>query len=203
MEKNKKNKSLSLLLILAIISLVVLISSFAKYTGIAGTANDTAQVAKWSVTLDAQAGSIFTHTYSTNLKANAGTDKIIAPGVQGSYLISITNDGDVAAKVSEITITKGATSANVPLVFSLDNWVTTKTLEEINTTLTTEVASKTLQPGAASTELGTLYWKWEYNVDETSDTADTALGTASAEATSRTTYSLDMTVKAEQQQPGK
>lgn len=107
MEKNKRNKKLSLLLILAIISLVVLISSFAKYTGVAGIANDTAQVAKWSVTLDKQTNSIFAHTYSTNLIADAGGNKIIAPGVQGSYLIAITNAGDVAAKVSEISITKG------------------------------------------------------------------------------------------------
>lgn len=121
MKKNtRKNRKLSLLLILAIISLVVLLASFARYTGVAGTASDTAKVATWNVTLEGD-GKIFTHSYTKNLTAkDESGNYIIAPGVDGSYDITIKNDSDVAASVTALTIVPASGNVDVPMQYSLD-----------------------------------------------------------------------------------
>lgn len=208
MTKNKKNKKLSLLLILAIISLVVLLASFARYTGVAGEANDTAKVAKWSVTLNGD-GKIFTHTYAQNLTAkDAAGNYIIAPGVDGAYEIKITNAGDVTATISNFALTESAGNAAVPMQFSttgLDgSW---GTLASAVSTLTTAASGATIAPGGEET-VGTLYWKWPFSGEGVDNAKDTAIGTnsttaATVEGGDRTSYGLEMTITAEQVAPAK
>lgn len=190
------------MLILAIISLVVLIASFARYTGVAGTANDTAKVATWNVTLDGT-GKIFKHTYTKNLTAtDESGNYIIAPGVDGSYVITVTNNGDVAASLTEFTLTAAAGNAAVPMQYSIDgtNWTD---LAAASTALQTAALAKTVAVNASET-VGTLYWKWPYTAETpNTDTADTALGTASAQAADRTSYGLNMSITATQIAPTK
>lgn len=202
MKTNKRNRNLVLLLVLAIISLVALVATFARYTGEAGTASDTAQVAKWNVTMDNVDG-IFKHEYSKNILATAGTDKIIAPGVDGSFEILLDNKGDVDASVSAITFSEGAGNAAVPMQYSVDGGTTwVSTIDDLNDAIATKVSSVILKAGQKQTVGNgiTVQWKWAFDGN---DTDDTVLGTASASADNRTTYTLDMTITATQIAPAK
>lgn len=202
MKKNQKKRNLVVLLILAIISLVVLLSSFAKYTGIAGTSNSIAKVAKWSVTLDGD-GKVLTHTYTKNLVPKDASDNyIIAPGVDGSYEIQITNAGDVAATVTDFVIAPASGNASVPMQYSVDG-TTWTALADAVTTLKNTAATITINPTEQVT-LGTLYWKWPYTAETpNTDKIDTDLGTNSTLTTGRSNYELDMTITATQVAPAK
>jgi hypothetical protein len=94
-EKNKNTfRVAALLLVACLISSVMLSGTFAKYTSeYAG--QDTALVAKWDLTMKDQDDNefsidtpeqqldLFSHAYDTNILADAGEQKIIAPGVSG------------------------------------------------------------------------------------------------------------------------
>lgn len=212
MTKSKKNRKLSLLLILAIISLVVLLSSFARYTGVAGEETSTAKVAKWSVSLKNGSSKIFNHSYTTNLKPYEGTagntgDYIIAPGVSGAYEITIKNDGDVAAKISALTIVADAGNAAVPIQYKTTESGTAGDLATAVAALSTAVSNQTIQPGQEVT-VGTLYWEWPYTAaTPNTDAKDTQLGVTSATQNNaggeRTSYALNMSITAEQVAPTK
>ena len=129
--KNQIFRIVSLLLVLCFISTVMISGTFAKYTSVY-SGHDTALIAKWS--LDVKGGSVdfdlgddataeldlFSHEYDKyiNQKVKVGDDDIyiIAPGVDGEFVLSVTNNSDVAAEV-EFGFT--ASGADVPMQFSL------------------------------------------------------------------------------------
>lgn len=207
-----KNKSLTkltaLVLLVTMIALVVISGTFAKYTSEYDGAG-TAIVAKWDVTVTDLDDQKFTADQTINLfdvskvyelkdvtdftadgtddtDVFNGTDNaIVAPGTWGKvgFKVNIGATNDVTVRYG-VDITKLVT--DLPLQFSTDG-TTWKTAAEIKAAITTDslyaIAEKTVQPRAAeSSNVVTLYWKWDYEVgsDATTiannDKADTALG---------------------------
>ena len=199
MKKQKTNKKLVVLLALALMSLVVLMSSFAKYTEKVAV-TDTAKIAKWDVSMSAKQN-ILEHEYTTNLLTTDGTNLIIAPGVKGEIPIQISNSGDVAVTISKIT-GEEINTANVPIKFSIDE----TTYTDLNTALGNLTSATTINQGATNVDVGTLYWQWPYEVDETSNTNDTTIGkesTTAAKTGDRTEYTLTLNMTATQVEPTK
>ena len=194
--RTKSNHKLLLLLLLALISLVVLMSSFAKYTSkVEG--EDTVKIAKWNVAISE---SKLTHEYTTNLLESDGEDKIIAPGVDGSIPITVTNNGDVDVTIENLEAEQTNLSG-VPIKFSTDG-STFDTLENTITTLKGNLSSL-IVPTGETEEVGTLYWQWPYEVDEDGNTADTNIGITSATGDERAEYKLKLAVTATQVAPKK
>ena len=205
-----------LLLVLCMISTAMMGGTFAKYTSEYAGA-DMALIAKWEVTpkvgTDEFAVSpaaavdldLFSHAYDTNILATAGTSNppIIAPGVEGDFVLDIANTGDVAAKMTFDFAVSG-TASTAPIEYSLDN-STWGDLDDLDTNLEVLNSMKSVAEtnGTASQ---TVYWRWPYEAstdvyDTSSNEADTALGTASAEGASRSTYILTITATATQIAP--
>jgi hypothetical protein len=234
-EKNKNTfRVAALLLVACLISSVMLSGTFAKYTS-EYSGQDTALVAKWDLTMKDQDDNefsidtpeqqldLFSHAYDTNILADAGEQKIIAPGVSGNFVLSLTNNSDVAADIT-FDITK--TGANVPMEFSIgkdfhDEGATIlqghAALQDALNTLNTAPESDGLirlaavEGEAIDTETITVYWQWAYErkdtVDPTvltqNDEDDTSLGTESATgdgngAGGRNEYILNITITATQ-----
>lgn len=204
-------KAAAVLLILSLISAVMISGTYAKYTStFAG--EDTALVAKWNIV--ATGGGIglaentaaeldlFSHAYSNNITASAGGDPIIAPGVEGEFTVAFQNNSDVAAETT-FELAKSATSANVPVEYK------TTSPGGVYTDLaglTTELESAFGTLNAGDSDTVTVYWRWQYNVDDTQNEADTTLGKASAAGTGsgadgRTVYDLTITASAVQIMP--
>lgn len=203
-----------LLLVLCMISTAMLGGTFAKYTSEYAGA-DTALIAKWDVAVKegttefaispAAAANLdlFSHAYNKNILAEAGTQQIIAPGVEGDFELNVANTGDVAAKMTfdfEVT----GTASTAPIEYSLDgsDW---GDLAALKTSLDDldDMEKVDETNGTASQK---VYWRWPFEQTDvtTGDTADTALGVASttaAESGTRTTYILTITATATQITP--
>lgn len=200
-----------MLLVLCLISTVMLSGTFAKYTSEYAGA-DTALIAKWEVTpAEGSTGfavspatqelDLFSHAYDTNILATAGSQKIIAPGVKGDFVLNIANTGDVAAKMTfDFAVSGNASTA--PIEYSLTgldgSWGNLTTLD----TNLEALASMTSVADTTGTATQTVYWRWPYEASSTvygtsTNETDTDLGAASALAAAtgnRTDYIL--TVKA-------
>jgi hypothetical protein len=219
-----------LLLVLALVSTVMISGTLAKYTS-EYSGQDTARVARWS--FGAESGqktddlkelsgsgtqdlALFDHKYDQHINQKDGDDYIIAPGVDGEFILQMSYLADVDADV-EITIEKADGSAEVPVKYSVDGieWVGLEDLaEEIADSiveekdfandLSPEVAgkfriSKVDTDDVEAHEIAqTVKWKWDYSVDTAADTTDTALGEASADAENRIRYDIKITLKATQ-----
>jgi hypothetical protein len=106
-EKNKNTfRVAALLLVACLISSVMLSGTFAKYTSeYAG--KDTALVARWNLTSNTVAEAtaadislpIWDHGYASNIYATDGTNYLIAPGIEGSFVVDFTYDADVDAEL--------------------------------------------------------------------------------------------------------
>lgn len=149
MEKNRSLRTASGLFVLVLLTICVVGATYAKYTT-AGTASDTARVAKWGVTVTATGNAFATEykTDDTNVSgtiANSvvtatGTDadgkKLVAPGTSGTLLdTSITGKPEVAVGVTaDATLTlngwsipapttdnPSATKPYCPIVITIDN----------------------------------------------------------------------------------
>ena len=207
-----KNKSLTKLtafvLLVTMIALIIISGTFAKYTS-EYDGEGTAIVAKWDVTVTDLAGREYAADETINLfdvsnvyelkdvtdftadgtddtdVANGTDNAIVAPGTWGKvgFKVNIGATNDVTVRYG-VDITKLETE--LPLQFSTDG-TTWKTVAEIKAAITADslyaIAEKTVQPRATeSSNVVTLYWKWDYEVgsDATTiannDKADTALG---------------------------
>jgi hypothetical protein len=214
-EKNKNTfRVAALLLVACLISSVMLSGTFAKYTSkYAG--QDKALVARWSLDIkegddhgfalapdEAATLDLFGHTYSTNM-LNADGHPIIAPGVDGEFVLNLTNNSDVAADI-DFVITEEVGSADVPMEFSFNNFTSTigdySALQAALNDLNIHLA----ELGGSDTR--TVYWRWKYDgttgTTGATDESDTALGVASASDASRTQYTLTIEVTATQSTPG-
>jgi hypothetical protein len=213
-EKNKNTfRVAALLLVACLISSVMLSGTFAKYTSkYAG--QDKALVARWSLDIkegddhgfalapdEAATLDLFGHTYSTNM-LNADGHPIIAPGVDGEFVLNLTNNSDVAADI-DFVITEEVGSADVPMEFSFNNFTSTigdySALQAALNDLNIHLA----ELGGSDTR--TVYWRWKYDgttgTTGATDESDTALGVASASGASRTEYTLNIKVIATQSVP--
>lgn len=221
--KNKKRvfRIAVLLLVLCMISTVMISGTFAKYTSVyAG--QDTALVAKWDLTMTDGATefnieppiatlNLFSHAYDVNITQSDG-HYIIAPGVDGSFNLNLTNNSDVAAEISfDITDSNPADAGSdtyIPIVFSLeDNFETVfNNVTELENKLNNfNGDSKLIKLDIADPDgnndnfTNTVYWKWDFEAGR--DTKDTKLGTTSSVTENRTEYILTIKVTASQVAP--
>lgn len=247
-EKNKNTFRIgALLLVACLISSVMLSGTFAKYTSeYAG--QDTALVARWSFgSTGGQSGSLealtdtteelnlFQHAYDTyiNQTGSDGTTTryIIAPGVGGSFVLTMDYLADVDADV-EIALETLAGSASVPIEYSVDGGTTWGTLSNLAEALANKIiddeasVSESSPPANGFIRIAavdhdsvtpveiseTVLWKWRYTKGEEgsayssqTDADDTTLGEASEAAavahTGRTKYGIKVTLTATQVTP--
>lgn len=222
---NKKTYRVGLLLlVVSLISTVMLSGTFARYTS-EYVGSDTALVAKWDLNMDKngiinvdnseQAMDLFSHLYNQNLVTGSGTEKIIAPGVGGSFNLKVTNNSDVAAainfKITEPADTNATepadTNAAVPMEFSSTDAAIYVSLNDLNAYLN-NAEDPVYTLGAGTTETKIILWRWNFE-DSTvhggakTDATDTTLGKASASAgeNARTEYKLIVTATAKQVAP--
>lgn len=205
----------ALLLVVALISTVMLSGTFAKYTSeYAG--QDTALVAKWNLTMTDNANNsfaispntaasldLFKHAYNGKIVASAGAIKIIAPGVEGSFVLNMTNNSDVAADIT-FDITEDTANAAVPMEYSFDSSFPTTSTYLGADNLKTALNSENIQLAETNgngTKSQTVYWRWAFDGTALTNASDTALGTASYAATGRTGYKLDIKIIATQVEP--
>ncbi len=107
MKKNWTMKLAVLMAVLTMCSACFVSETYAKYIT-SGTANDTARVAKFGVTVACNDAKIFEKTYKKDdstftLSENSvvSTEKVVAPGTTGSFAgFSITGTPEVAVKVT-------------------------------------------------------------------------------------------------------
>ncbi|MGI6685020.1 MAG: hypothetical protein ACOX47_06020 [Bacillota bacterium] len=234
--KNKKRvlSIAAILLLLCMISTAMFSETFARYISeYAGY--DTAIVAKWNleVTDGGDTGyaispatvaeiNLFSHVYNENIIQLMGKKYIIAPGVQGDFVIDITNNSDVAAEVSfDITESDTDGGADIPIEFYIheeadgfnNDWSVIGdkilNLSGLQTKLNSFENNKKiiLEPKEAGTTdkfNTTVYWRWAYEQDPANPTAgdstDTILGNNSAKG-DRTKYTLNIKVTATQVAP--
>lgn len=190
---------------------------------------DTALVAKWD--LDVKGGQngeleafttadgsetsaatldLFSHAFDDGIVTSPG--KIIAPGVDGSFVLSVKNNSDVAAEVT-FDFDVDESSAAVPMEYSLKSFGTAGT-SDIYTDLTDleEALKNTTDLGFVNIKetsgeaQAPVYWRWPFEKgtgDDLigNDATDTGLGVASAGEGSRTEYILTVTATATQLEP--
>lgn len=227
-EKNKNTFRIgALLLVACLISSVMLSGTFAKYTSeYAG--QDTALVARWSFGAEAgQSGTLkvldgdetkildlFTHAYDTNINPTGSdgtnTRYIIAPGVEGEFVLDMDYIADVDADVT-IAIAGLDGNALVPMEYSVDGGTTWVILSGLADAVADKIIANTAygaaiddtQPAEGQFRIDavahdsttpvaiseTVQWKWRYTKGEEgsayaaqTDVKDTTLGEASQTA---------------------
>lgn len=198
----KKMSMFALLLAAVLVTSYSVSGTYAKYTS-TYTASDSARVAKWQFsvndknmteeefvfdlfnTIKDEDGSV-----EGNIGAANGTDTIIAPGTKGSFEIKIANGSEVDAKYG---ITFSMTeSANIPVEFSLDNATWSEEISALNIAdaTTDEQTGETVvnqinRNGAEATH--TVYWRWVFNGNDSTDTDLGLVGTDTIEVTATIT----------------
>ena len=164
----------------AILSLTLVSGTLARYTS-SGTGLASVNVAKWSVVVedkDVAKNDDFTlslfdtiYEYDTTSADDDVKDGLIAPGTQGAFNYTLTNDSEVTAKYSVVyTIDED----EVPLEWSTDGVVWTDTLANVTAGDETKLAKE----GGEATIY--IYWRWAF---EGNNAADTNLGINGAEPT--------------------
>ena len=115
MKKNSTMRVAALLLALTLMTSCFVGGTFAKYTT-AGTATDTARVAKWGVVVNGEGKEAFAIQYD-DVAGDAGTkvvstEKVVAPGTKGALAnFTITGQPEVEVSVS------------YDAELNIDNWV--------------------------------------------------------------------------------
>ncbi len=130
--KNRIFRVSALLLVLCFISTVMISGTFAKYTS-TYAGQDTALVARWSLTSTSFTGEtvagiydlpIWDHDYTTNIYEKDGDNYLIAPGIKGSFGVQFSYDADVDADLTFKFTKSGDASDTVPIQYSIDNFTT-------------------------------------------------------------------------------
>lgn len=164
----------------AILSLTLVSGTLARYTS-SGTGVASVNVANWSVVVedkDVAKNDDFTlslfdtiYEYDTTSADVDVKDGLIAPGTQGAFDYTLTNDSEVTAKYSVVyTINEDG----VPLEWSTDGVVWTDTLANVTAGDETKLAKE----GGEATIY--IYWRWAFDGD---NDIDTNLGINGAEPT--------------------
>lgn len=189
MKKNKILRLASVMLMLCLITTCAISGTFAKYTT-DGTAEDTARVAKWGVTVNVTGADLFTDEYNGG-KVSADAD-VVAPGTAGTLAgITISGSPEVAVNVKfAATLELGdkwtttGTDVYCPIVFTVGtteykiDGTTIKTVAELETAVQNAInaISATFPVGTPiTTDALIVKWSWAQSVD---DAKDTILGNA-------------------------
>lgn len=180
----KSNAMIRLVVALAIVMMFTLCfvgGTFAKYTS-TGTGSDSTNVAKWSFKVGgtdiATATENFTFELFKDVKDSNGTNpeteikladgSIIAPGTSGSFALVLKNESEVTAQYAiDYTVTNDNT---IPVKFSVDGGNTwTADLVDV-------VADDATKLAVGSEKTITVQWMWDFNGNDTTDTALGILG---------------------------
>jgi hypothetical protein len=219
MRKTSKTARITiLLLVLCLISTAMLSGTFARYTSEYAGA-DTALIAKWDISVsdgdehgftmlpgEAQQLDLFKHAYDTNILSTAGDSKIIAPGVNGEFVLKVANNGDVAAKMT-FDFKVSGTADTVPIKYKLKDveGQTWGDLVALKAALNELEKMKNVAPGTGSAAQ-IVEWRWPFErggdaaAIAANNKEDTDLGTDSV-TDNRSTYILTITATAEQIAP--
>lgn len=189
--KKARNILVVTLMIVSVLSFGSVANTYAKYTSSAEL-SDTAKVAKWDVRLGNE------YFWSTNATKTVDlfTDNVIAPGSYGSFAIkdlgAIRNYSEVAANFSikmqakvlnapTVAVPGGeAITITIPLQYCTsgctndDNWST-----DIAEIKANNVAGDPTNGTEVKFNSSTIYWRWDPN---SSDISDTQLGIAATTA---------------------
>lgn len=188
----KKNNKITLFTIIAIIitiiALIITSGTYAKYTSSVDTTSASATVAKWSVKINGQdittdqteiTFDLFEYIYDSDggeIEEDV-VDNKIAPGTSGKFDLAIENSSEVTVKYS-IEFTETNTS-DIPIEYSIDG---TNYFDAAG--LTAELNNNAENIAIGDTKNIDVTWRWAYEVDGlTSDSTDTALGTATTAPT--------------------
>ena len=190
----KRITIICVLLVMVLITACFVSGTFAKYTSEAA-GGDTATVAKWSILVGDENGSVDIASNDTvefnlfdTVNDTDGTGETdvasgkIAPGTSGEFNFSIENASDVTA---EYIISLEVTNANsIPIEFSLDDGLTWES--EI-----TGIDVQTLAIG--DTDNINFQWRWAFedSDDAGRDEADTQLGIVEAALSVKATITVD------------
>lgn len=192
----KKNRLFVLGIItmfVAILSLTLVSGTMARYTSTA-TGSDTARVAKWSVLVEGvDAAGTVVKNFDVNLfdtiKDSDGTsnetdveskdtDRVIAPGTSGSFEINLENNSEVSTSYAiDFTVTK--TDNTIPVQFSKDNTNWVNSIDDLDIAMdNADSPTNNRLDAIDGTTSVTIYWRWAYNGNDTTDTTLGAAGTA-------------------------
>ena len=219
MKKMNTTKLMAVLVALCLITSTFVGSTLAKYVT-DGTANDTARVAKWGVTVtsvNAADSTMFKKEYAKDdntftLAANtvvSTTDDVIAPGTKGDLAdVVVAGTPEVAVRVTyepTLTLTGWEVDSNeyCPLVIKVEeteykiDGVNINNIAELKQAV--EDAIKACKNDyvaneaiAYGTDAPTVSWSWPFSTSAENDVKDTALGN---EAASGTAATIELTIR--------
>ncbi len=174
MKSNRTMRIGVIVLALTLITACLAGGTLAKYATTVGSADSTGTVAKWSWEINdvAAAENWAFNLFNTVKEADTTTTETdvdtgkIAPGTGGSFEIKIDNLSEVNGTYT-LTFTE-TNASGIPIEYSIDGTTWKTAIADINVAATA-IAMKT------GTATKTVYWRWAF---EGNDTTDTALGTA-------------------------
>lgn len=169
MIKKCKKRTLKILLILFLLSCISIPVSYARYVS---NFNDKPklEVAKWNFIINNESISeeinfnLFEAVNNSNIKDGINA---IAPGTSGKAEINIVNNSDVTAEYL-ITVTELENNYDIPIVYSFDKEGTYKDINDFIFPLIEEIK-------IGEEKNITLYWKWQFYVDDISNNRDNEL----------------------------
>lgn len=216
MKKIKTMRIASILLIAVLMTTCAISGTFAKYVTEA-TGSDSARVAKWGVSINAEGvGSTFATAYASDTDGIAyntveAAEDVLAPGTKGTMAtIQLSGTPEVAVKVSyeaDVTLTGWevtGVSAYCPIIIKVNNTpyqitMGTSAIElenaveaAINSYTQNYAANQNLRD--VGSNMLTVSWEWPISVN---DGADTALGNQAA-AGNAATIAIKITCTVEQ-----
>ncbi|MBR5264580.1 MAG: hypothetical protein IKV50_07800 [Clostridia bacterium] len=189
MKKNMMMRLASVLLIAVLMSTCAISGTFAKYVT-SDTAQDSARVAKWGVTVNVE-GESFAKAYdgdtvTFNTVVSSNNDDLLAPGTQGNMgSISVTGTPEVAVNIVvdvelELTGWEIGGVEYCPLVFTVGgtdykiNGSDIKTVDDLEDAVETAFEALSANGVAANTNLARSVsgtWAWSFEGDDVKDTA--------------------------------
>lgn len=193
--KKKFSKNLLSVVIIGTTACMLLVCiTLAKYTQTV-SGMDSAKVAKFSYTVKDQANNVLSkdtvtqlalfETADTNVLDVVGNQKLIAPGTNGSFTITVENTSEV--NVEDTFALDLTNTGSIPVYFTYDgknysNFLTTNGANVIDGTiadLSTALSNATSEiPMVTGTQDYAINWNWDFNGKYTgqSDIVDTTLG---------------------------
>lgn len=199
MKKNRMMRLASMLLVAVMMTTCTISGTFAKYVT-SGSATDSARVAKWGVSIDAQ-GETFAKeyakddtTFTVGTNTVISTDKVVAPGTKGNMAsMKLTGTPEVAVRVSyegkfDISDNWKDRDGNYycPLEIKIEDTVVQgrnfTSADNFEKTVNNKIAEYS-QDYAAGTDLSTkngdsleISWNWPFSTSAENDVKDTDLG---------------------------